>query len=202
VFVGLETLSGKNLTSVDKFSHQVTEYKKAIRILHGHGIGVEAGLMFGFDGDRPEVFQKTLWTLEQLEVDAVQVSLFTPLPGTRFYASQTNRILDWHWGHYDFHHVVWQPSGMSVEALQAGHDWITREFYRPWRILRRIMRCLAEPCRWNILPFLVILNLAYLGRVWTWHIQGWNPARKLKEGHGGWLCAWGREVRGAVKQGF
>jgi hypothetical protein len=129
-------------------------------------------------------------------------SRFTPLPGTRFFALQKDQVLDWHWAHYDFHHVVWRPRGMSVEALQAGHDWITREFYRPWRILRRMWRCLASPTRWRILPYLLVLNLAYLGRVWSWHLRGWDPGREGVGGRGGWPRTGRRQWRAAVKPGW
>jgi radical SAM superfamily enzyme YgiQ (UPF0313 family) len=198
VFVGMETFTESNLASVGKSSHRVAEYRQAIEILHRHGIGIEAGLMFGFEGDNPAVFARTLTMLEDLEIDAVQVSLFTPLPGTPFFSAHESDILDWHWAHYDFHHVVWHPRGMSVEALQAGHDWITREFYRPWRIARRVWRSLLRPCRWRVLPFLTALNLAYLGRVWTWHIQGWNPAREQAPRES-WLRAWWRQFKPAPK---
>lgn len=176
VFVGLETFSETNLTDMNKTCHRASEYRAAVQAFHAHGIGVEAGVVFGFDGDRSEVFRRTLKILEELQIDAIQVSLVTPLPGTRLFENMTDRILDWNWADYDFHHVVFQPRGMSVEALQAGHDWITREFYRPWRILRRIARALAQPSRWRTLPFLLVLNLAYWGRTWRWHLRGWDPA--------------------------
>ncbi|HOW64602.1 MAG TPA: radical SAM protein [Verrucomicrobiota bacterium] len=123
VFVGLETFSPANLAEVNKGCHRVEEYRQAVRALHDHGIGVEAGVVFDFDGDRPSVFRQTLDLLESLEIDAVQVSVFTPLPGTKLFSREQGRLLDWNWAHYDFHHVVHQPAGLSVEALQAGHDW-------------------------------------------------------------------------------
>lgn len=177
LFVGLETFSEENLEAVDKTCHRVEQYRDAIRLLHGHGIGVEAGIVFGFDGDRPEVFQRTLALLDELEVDAVQVSIFTPLPGTPANQTMQARIFDRDWEHYDFHHVVFQPAGMAAEALQTGHDWVTREFYRPWRIARRLARLLRRPHGLATLPFVAAVNGAYLGRVLRWRIRGSNPAK-------------------------
>jgi hypothetical protein len=91
-----------------------------------------------------------------------------------------DRILDRNWAHYDFHHVVFDPWEMSVEALQAGHDWVTREFYRPWRIARRAVRQVFRPRGWVGLPYLVAISLAYYGRVVQWHIRGWDPAAEYR----------------------
>jgi radical SAM superfamily enzyme YgiQ (UPF0313 family) len=194
IFVGLETFSPANLAEVNKGCHRVEEYRQAIQALHDQGIGVEAGVVFGFDGDRPAVFRQTLDMLESLDMDAVQISVFTPLPGTKLFAREQGRILDRNWAHYDFHHAVHEPAGLSVEALQAGHDWVTREFYRPRRLFRRFGRCLLQPLRWRSLPFLVLINLAYLGRVLRWHIRGWDPADE-RPGSTGWLRYWMQEPR-------
>ena len=131
---------GDNLGSVNKTCHRVEGYREAIRLLHRHGITVQAGIVFGFDGDGPDVFQRTLETLDELEVDVIQVSIFTPLPGTPRARLLADRIFDFDWAHYDFHRVVFEPEKMSPRDLQAGHDWVTREFYRPWRIVRRLRR--------------------------------------------------------------
>jgi radical SAM superfamily enzyme YgiQ (UPF0313 family) len=176
VFVGLETFSADNLESVHKNCHRVEHYRAAIRRFHAHGIGVEAGVVFGFSHDRPDVFRRTLSTLESLGIDAVQISILTPLPGTPMFSALQDRILDRNWSHYDFHHAVFEPAHLTVDALQAGHDWITREFYRPWRIVRRMARTLLRPRGWRTFAFVTAVNWAYFGRVQAWHIRGWDPA--------------------------
>jgi radical SAM superfamily enzyme YgiQ (UPF0313 family) len=179
VFVGLETFSAANLGAVSKTCNQVARYREWIRRFHQHGIGIEAGIVFGFPGDRPPVFARTLRLLEKLEVDVILVSIFTPLPGTPRFAAMNERLLDRNWAHYDFHHVVFEPWAMSAESLQAGHDWITREFYRPWRIVRRVWRHLWRPRAWACLPYLAAVNLAFYGRTVRWHIRGWDPAKEM-----------------------
>ena len=178
LFVGLETFSGENLTAISKTCHRVEQYREAIKLLHSHGIGVEAGIVFGFDNDTPDVFRNTLHTLDDLEVDVIQVSIFTPLPGTPRFKTMKNRIIDHDHSHYDFHHVIFQPLGMSRDDLQAGHDWATYEFYRPWRIIRRLMRHVRRPGGLKTLFYHLAINIAYLGRVIRWNIKGYNPARK------------------------
>lgn len=176
LFVGLETFAEVNLTSVNKTCHHVDEYRQAIDLLHRYGIVVEAGIVFGFDGDGPEVFRRTMQVLEVLEVDLIQASIFTPLPGTPRATQLAGRVFDHQWANYDFHHVVFQPARMRCEQLQAGDDWVTRRFYSPWHIVRRLVGHLRRPRAWASLPFLAAVNFAYLGRVLRWHIRGRDPA--------------------------
>lgn len=178
LFVGLETLNESNLDAVKKSFNRADQYRESVRLLHAHGIGVEAGVVFGFERDRTRVFSHTLSMLDDLEIDAIQVSAFTPLPGTPQYENMISRILDRDWAHYDFHHVVFEPKGMSAEDLQAGHDWVTHEFYRPWRIARRMARWVRRPRGWESLPYAAAINAAYFGRSRRWGIRGWNPVER------------------------
>jgi radical SAM superfamily enzyme YgiQ (UPF0313 family) len=178
LFVGIETFSHANLASVDKGFNKVHEYRKRIGLLHDHGIGIEAGIVFGFERDDPGVFRRTLRLLDDLEIDMVQVSILTPLPGTPFHESIRPRIFDRDWSHYDFHQVVFTPWRMPAEALQAGHDWVTRQFYRPWRIVRRLARLAMRPGGWRTLPYAAAINLGYYGRTVRWSLRGYDPARR------------------------
>ncbi len=182
IFAGLETFSAENLGSVNKTCHRVEQYREAIQVLHRHGITVEAGIVFGFDGDGPDVFRRTLKMLDDLEVDLIQVSIFTPLPGTPRATLLADRIFDHDWADYDFHHAVFQPAKMSARDLQAGHDWVTYQFYRPWRILRRLWRHLRRPGAWPSVPYLATVNAAYRGRTHRWQIRGWDPAENAPAG--------------------
>ncbi|MCA9437924.1 MAG: B12-binding domain-containing radical SAM protein [Candidatus Omnitrophica bacterium] len=176
LFIGIETFSKRNLEAVGKSINRVERYREAIARLHDHGIGVEAGIVFGFDSDGPEVFEQTLDLLDKIQVDLIQTSILTPLPGTRAFEKMSDWILDWDWSHYDFHHAVFEPKGMSPEQLQAGHDWVTHEFYRPSRIAKRMARRLRWPRGIATLPYALAMNLAYYGRVLRWRFKGYNPA--------------------------
>jgi radical SAM superfamily enzyme YgiQ (UPF0313 family) len=181
LFVGLETFGGGNLDSVQKGFHREREYRERLAILHSRGIGVEAGVVFGFDGDGPRAFSSTLRLLDDLEVDMAQISILTPMPGTPQHAAMSSRIFDWDWSHYDYHHAVFAPARISAEQLQAGHDWVTREFYRPWRIARRLARMARRPRGFRAIPFAAALNIAYAGRIGRWGIRGWDPEKSSGE---------------------
>jgi radical SAM superfamily enzyme YgiQ (UPF0313 family) len=176
LFVGLETFADGNLQGVEKGFNRAEEYRERIRLLHGSGIGVEAGIVLGFDSDTPQVFSRTLETLDELEVDMIQVSALTPLPGTPQFKAMEGRIVDRDWSHYDYHHAVFEPLGMSAAQLQSGHDWVTREFYRPRRILRRLSRNAIRNRGLRSLPYAAAINGAYFGRTVRWDIGGADPA--------------------------
>jgi radical SAM superfamily enzyme YgiQ (UPF0313 family) len=59
LFIGLETFSEKALEEQEKRFNTPRHYRDAIDRIHSCGMFVEAGIMFGFDHDSPDVFQKT-----------------------------------------------------------------------------------------------------------------------------------------------
>lgn len=176
VFVGLETFNEENLDAQEKTFNKPSRYRAAVELFHAHGMYVEAGVIVGFDADRVNVFRNTLRMLEWIRIDAIQLAILTPLPGTALHESMAPRIIDHNWEHYDFRHAVFEPAHMSAHQLQAGADWLIRRFYSPWRILRRIPRWTAIPGGLHWFGYILALNLAYLGRVIRFGIGGHDPA--------------------------
>ena len=142
LFIGIETVSDAILGAMDKQFNQSRSYAERIRRIRGAGIGVIAGMIVGMDGDDVTVFERTLRFLQQDRLDAVQLNILTPLPGTPLYGEfeRSERITDRDWSHYDYRHVVFEPAKMSAADLQAGADWIYSQFYRLDRILWRFVR--------------------------------------------------------------
>jgi len=176
LFAGLETFSDANLRAADKGFHRVGEYRHAVERLHAASIAVEAGIVFGFDGDESGVFASTLRAIRDIGLDFVQVSIRTPLPGTPDHRDLEPQICDRDWAHYDFHHAVFAPRRMTAEQLQAGHDWVTRRFYHPLGIARRALQHARRVGGLRTLPHYIAVNLAYYGRVRRWRLRGYNPA--------------------------
>ncbi len=179
VFVGLETFNDDALTAQAKADiNSPARYRAAIAAFHAQGIYVEAGVMVGFDADTVDVFARTARMLEEVGVDAIQLAIVTPLPGTPLHKEMGERIFDANFEHYDFRHVVFTPKRMRSEELQAGADWIIRRFYSPSHILRRLTRWLTMPRGVRTAVYPLALNLAYYGRVKTFGIRGYDPAAR------------------------
>ena len=177
VFVGLESFSQRALCSQNKTIKSPQFYKEAVRVIHDHGMVVEASLIFGFDTDTPTVFERTLAVLDDIGADAMQASILTPLPGTRLFAQMRHRIVDFDWAHYDYKWAGFEPAQMSRGELMAGLEWINKRFYSPGRILRRLARWLTMPSGLSNAHIPLLLNVAYWGRQFQFGVKGYNPAR-------------------------
>ena len=142
LFVGVETISQENLDAVDKGFNDESGYFRRIAAIRARGIGVQAGIIVGLDGDDATVFQRTLRFLQQARIDALQLAILTPQPGTALYDEfeRAGRIIDRDWRHYDFRHAVIRPARMTGRQLQDGADWLYRQFYRLDRIILRTVR--------------------------------------------------------------
>ncbi|MHB9026314.1 MAG: B12-binding domain-containing radical SAM protein [Armatimonadota bacterium] len=163
VFIGFETINARNLAAIGKEFNRVDGYRTAVTKLHDHGIGVEAGVMFGFDGDDVSVFARTLEFLDDIRIDAMQASIVTPLPGTPYFTrmQEAGRMIDLNWRNYDYRHTVFQPAGMAPEELQQGVDWIIREFYSLPRIIRRTAHSLLRGDLMSLLLLGLPVNVGY-----------------------------------------
>ena len=179
LFIGIETVSAENLAAIGKQFNDSTRYPERIRRIRRAGIGIVAGVILGLDHDAPEVFACTLRFLQQVRIDAIQVNILTPLPGTPLFddLQRAGRVTDHDWSHYDFRHVVFRPASMAAAELQAGADWLYGQFYRLDRILWRAINGVFT-VGW--LPALLGLKLGLTYRYDNRRerIVGWNPARR------------------------
>jgi radical SAM superfamily enzyme YgiQ (UPF0313 family) len=128
---------------------------------------VQAGVVFGFDHDLPEIFEDTLDFLEETGVQNATFNILTPFPGTPLFRKleAEGRILTRDWRSYNSRsEVVYQPKRMSRAELLAGFRYANDRFYSLPSMAKRLSRSPAQLC-WT-LP----LNLAY-GYSWWKHKQ-------------------------------
>jgi radical SAM superfamily enzyme YgiQ (UPF0313 family) len=163
MFIGFETFSQPGLRSWGKMANVDKDYVALIGRLHAAGIAVGAGLLFGGDEDRPDVFARALDFLLQANVETLQATRLTPFPGTPLFAQmdRDGRIFDKDWSHYDFHHVVFEPRHMSPATLDAGAAWVVREFHAASRVAARVGKCLGYLEPQVVLSSVLPVNLAY-----------------------------------------
>lgn len=176
IFAGLESFSKAALESQNKNIKPPEKYREAVKKLHSHGIYVEAGVMLGFDTDTKDVFADTLRMLDETGIDVIQVSIVTPLPGTRHFEDMKPRIRDFNWEHYGFKHAVFEPANMSAGELEAGSHWLIRNYYSPIRILKRIPGWLKVKGGIINIWYPLLLSLAYFERALSFKLKGYNPA--------------------------
>jgi len=185
LFIGLETANQTNLALMSKNFNQAETYAARLRRIHRAGIGVVAGMIVGMDADDTSVFQETLRFLKETEIDAVQLNILTPLPGTPLHDEMqaAGRVTDRDWSHYDYRHVVFRPARMSGEELQAGADWVYSQFYRLDRIMGRFARALFR-VGWRPALLGLKLGLTYRYDNRKEGIHGRDPAANTLAVHG------------------
>jgi radical SAM superfamily enzyme YgiQ (UPF0313 family) len=174
LFIGLESISAASLRETGKAFNHPRRYLDGIKKLHDAGIAVQTGLVFGFDHDDVTVFEHTLEFLEQAGVDVASIGSLTPFPGTPIFRKleEEGRILTRDWSKYNARtDVVFRPRQMTPDQLQAGVDWVTKQFYSLSSISRRLLAGSRTGLWWNI-PRNLGYKIAFdkLGR------RGYNPA--------------------------
>jgi radical SAM superfamily enzyme YgiQ (UPF0313 family) len=140
LFVGFETLDESALAAMGKKTNRVADYVTGARRLRDHGIGILGSFVLGWDGDGPDVFERTFRFCEDARLEAAIFPILTPYPGTKVRERllAEGRILSDDWRDYDMEHVTYRPRGMTVEELQEGYDELTRRFYSLGSMWRRL----------------------------------------------------------------
>ena len=138
VFVGLEAENGAALGEVNKqlnLRRGVDSYEETLRRFHRHGIAVLGGFIYGMDSDTPATLRERTDYIRQAGVDAFQLTLLTPLPGTRLFQTlrDEGRLLytDFpaDWDHYDMLEVTHKPGSMPPQQLAVVGRHCGRQVY-------------------------------------------------------------------------
>ena len=123
LFVGLESISQPSMEEVRKGFNRVSEYAGIVERIHAHGIAVQAGIVFGFDHDTPEIFKETLDFLEDAGVQNATFNILTPYPGTPLFRKleAERRILTMDWRKFNGRtDVVFQPEANERSGTPGG----------------------------------------------------------------------------------
>ncbi len=148
LFLGLESFSEASLASVNKAFNRVEGYGDAIARIHTHGISVQAGIVFGFDGDDTSCFERTLDLITRMGLDGATVSILTPFPQTEIFRklNESGRLLTQDWSYYNGKTAItFRPAQMSPEELWNGYMWFRRQFFSRRCILERTTRSRTRP---------------------------------------------------------
>jgi radical SAM superfamily enzyme YgiQ (UPF0313 family) len=130
VYVGFESINPQSLKDMNK-CQTVDDIKRSIRVFHENGIMVHGMFILGNDADTADTFGTTAAFAKENDIDYVQYSVLTPLPGTEIFArfEQEGRLLHRDWGYYDGLHVTFSPKTMTANDLQRGMIQCFSDFY-------------------------------------------------------------------------
>ncbi len=142
IFIGIESISEKNLAQMRKSFNKVKQYKESFKKIHDAGINIFGSFIFGLDEDNETVFKDTVDFAIEAKLDAANYYILTPLPGTKLFQEmkESGRLLHTQWDKYDANHVVFKPAKLTQEQLLDGLISAYKNFYSIPSIVKRLRR--------------------------------------------------------------
>jgi len=163
VFIGFESPTVEGLMAVGKkFNLQKgRDFRKSVRRIQQHGMCVVGSFIIGIDTDQRGIGETIARAAKEYGIDATNVLILTPLPGTKLYAQmeregriQSNDYPQ-DWKYYTLTHPVAKYAHLSWAELVEEVNRFNDRFYSCPQILRRMLQ-LASNTR-SLRTFLVAL---------------------------------------------
>jgi radical SAM superfamily enzyme YgiQ (UPF0313 family) len=94
-------------------------YDYDFRAVHDAGMSVMGFFILGLETDTPQIMRERIATIHECGVDAWQLTVLTPLPGTRLFdrMRDAGKLLydrfPVDWGQYDFVDATYVPDGFA-----------------------------------------------------------------------------------------
>jgi radical SAM superfamily enzyme YgiQ (UPF0313 family) len=175
IFLGIESEVIDQLEASNKKTNLkigVDNFSKVYSAIHKHGIAVLGAFIFGLDTDTPETIQRRVDYMLGAEIDAMQTTILTPLPGTLLYNrfKEESRLLYTNypkdWERYHFAEVVFKPDKMTAEELQQACDDAWSRLYDNKALKKRLIKTLhltknATSASWAYTSNLQYHNLTF-----------------------------------------
>lgn len=131
IFMGLESIDPENLKSVSKSFNKPGEYAAVLELLARYGLYAITSFIFGMDGDRKGVAERTLAQVRSWPPGLPVFGLLTAYPSTPLYDKlrREGRLLSEKRWWLDFRQFTMdhRPNGISAEDAEA-------EVNRAWSI--------------------------------------------------------------------
>jgi radical SAM superfamily enzyme YgiQ (UPF0313 family) len=115
--------------------------------------------IIGNDHETQEYYKKLTAFIVRADVDIVQISILTPLPGTALMDKviDEDRLLynnfPADWGKFRFSYLTHRPDGTDAARIYAGNDYIKTKIYSfpiyPYRLLKSLLN-LRRPINFYI----------------------------------------------------
>ena len=143
VLIGFESVNEANLAAMNKrFNTMRGGFEAALANLRRHGIRVYGTFIFGYDGDTPETFRRTVDFAKRHGLYIAAFNHLTPFPATPLYERLERqgrlRFARWWLDHsYSYNTIPFRPAQIDADELQRLCVDARRRFYTWPSILRR-----------------------------------------------------------------
>ena len=122
IFMGLESIDAENLKSVSKGFNKPEEYQAVLERLARYNLYAITSFIFGMDGDRAGVAQRTLQAIRSWPPGLPVFGLLTPYPATPLYdrLAEAGRLTrPQHWLEFKPFTMAFKPLGITIEQAEA-----------------------------------------------------------------------------------
>lgn len=155
VYIGFESPTVEGLTEIHKkFNIQNgRDMRASVRRIQRHGILVAGSFIMGLDSDRPGVADVIASAAEQYGVDAANLLILTPLPGTELYADMERehriraRNFPEDWQYYTLSQPVAAYKHFTWDELVRETGRFNDRFYALPRMAARALRMMRTGWR-------------------------------------------------------
>jgi radical SAM superfamily enzyme YgiQ (UPF0313 family) len=169
VFIGFESPTVEGLIAVGKkFNLQKGRgFRTSVRRIQEHGMCVVGSFIIGIDTDRRGIGEMIARAAEEYGIDAANVLILTPLPGTKLYAQMDRegriRSNDYpqDWKYYTLTYPVARYTHLTWAELVGEVNKFNDRFYSYPQILRRMLHVARNTRSPKTFLVALVANLTY-----------------------------------------
>ena len=149
VFLGIESPDEETLIHTQKRINTVAPIIDRVRTIYDHGISVAAGLIIGFDTDKPGTDGPMIRFIQESGISLAMVGLLSALPNTQLTRRLTKerRLIDANHRWIDNPNASYElRSNESKDQTASGLNFVTmRDRVEIYRELRSIVQSVYSP---------------------------------------------------------
>lgn len=149
VFLGIESPDEETLIHTQKKINTVAPIIDRVRTIYDHGISVAAGLIIGFDTDKPGTDGPMIRFIQESGISLAMVGLLSALPNTQLTRrlARERRLIDSNHRWIDDTEVVYElRSNESKDQTASGLNFVTmRDRVEIYRELQSIIQAVYSP---------------------------------------------------------
>ena len=137
VMVGIENFDPDVLEQVDKAQDR-TENEEVIAKLNERGFYTYAFMLASPLSDTKQTVRYQFRKLQELGVRVAQMTIETPIPGTRFWERTKDSLLSRDWDKWDFSHCLVEPARMKAHEMEETVREEMKRFYSIGKAFRYV----------------------------------------------------------------
>lgn len=153
VLLGIESERIEQLEETNKKMNikiGIDHYGEIFKKIHKYGISVLGAFIYGLETDTPETMKLRTDYINNADIDAVQATILTPLPGTSLYKriKEAGRLVcdnyPQDWERYDFAEIIFKHRTMEGDEFMAEIKKNLHALYNDNILKRKFLRTLKQ----------------------------------------------------------